>query len=65
MTYKSDVLEAVHEAAADLHEIGLVDKKTMRRFDESCLTTIEKLTPQEIRLSEKANTPARRSLRGI
>lgn len=49
MTYKSDILAAVHEAAADLHEIGLMDKKTMRHFDESCLTAVEKLTPEQIK----------------
>lgn len=47
--YKSDILAAVHEAASDLHEIGLLDKKTMKRFDESCLTPVKKLSPEEIR----------------
>ena len=36
MTSHSAILEAVHEAATDLHEIALIDKKTMRRFDENC-----------------------------
>ena len=48
-TYKSDALAAIHEAACDLHEIGLLDKRTMRRFDESCLTPVEPLTPQQIK----------------
>jgi putative transcriptional regulator len=31
-----------------LHRIGLADKRTMRRFDLSCLTMVEELTPKEI-----------------
>jgi putative transcriptional regulator len=31
-----------------LYDIGLVDKATMRRFDESCLTTVEELSPKDI-----------------
>lgn len=34
---KSDAFEAVYSAASDLHEVGLLDKKTMREFEESCL----------------------------
>jgi len=46
--YRSDIAAAVHEAAKDLHDIGLVSSKTMREFDRSCLTTIEPLNPDEI-----------------
>ncbi|MDA8139344.1 MAG: DNA-binding transcriptional regulator [Desulfobacteraceae bacterium] len=46
--YKSDPLEALHKTAEGLHRIGLVNRKTMRDFDASCLTTVEKLTPKEI-----------------
>jgi putative transcriptional regulator len=48
-TYKSDILAAIHETAADLYGVGLVTKATMRHFDESCLAPIEKLSPQQIR----------------
>ncbi|MBV9467762.1 MAG: DNA-binding transcriptional regulator [Abitibacteriaceae bacterium] len=48
-TYKSDAFAAIHETASDLHEIGLLSKQTMKRFDESCLTPVPKLTPEEIR----------------
>ena len=47
--YKSDVKAAIHEAALDLHEAGLIDKQTMRRFDESCLTPVRKFTADDIR----------------
>ncbi len=48
-TYKSEVKAAIHETASDLHEAGMIDKQTMRRFDESCLTPIRPLTPKKIK----------------
>jgi putative transcriptional regulator len=47
--YKSDAMAAIHETMESLHEIGAIDKQTMRQFDESCLTPIHPLTPAEIR----------------
>jgi putative transcriptional regulator len=32
-----------------LREAGMVDKQTMREFDEACLTPIGVLSPEEIR----------------
>lgn len=46
--YKSKIMAAVHEAMQDAHEAGVIDKRTMRKFDESCLTTVEKLTAKEL-----------------
>lgn len=46
--YKSNVLQAVHEGARGLHRIGLIDARTMREFDVSCLTTVIDLTPKQI-----------------
>ena len=46
--YRSDIAAAVHESMQDLHEIGLIDAKTMRHFDKTCLTTVEPLSPEEI-----------------
>ena len=48
-TYRSEAAAAIHELVSDLHEIGLVEKRTMRQFDESCLTPIEPLTPNQIK----------------
>ncbi len=45
----SDILATVHETASGLHRIGLVDQATMRDFDSLCLTTVERLSPEEIR----------------
>ncbi|MDQ1814637.1 helix-turn-helix domain-containing protein [Massilia sp. CCM 9210] len=36
--HRSDAFEAIHSAAAALHSVGIIDKKTMREFDESCFT---------------------------
>jgi len=53
--YRTNALAAAHETAAGLHRIGLVDAKTMRDFDVSCLTPVEELSPEEIvQLRKKA-----------
>jgi len=36
--YRSDAFAAIHEAMEALHEVGTIDKQTMRQFDEACLT---------------------------
>ena len=46
--YKSELRAALHETIEGLHRIGLVDKKTMRHFDERCLTVVEKLSARDI-----------------
>lgn len=48
-TYQDEVMAAIHETAAGLHELGVVDKRTMREFDELCLTPVRTLTGAEIR----------------
>lgn len=58
--YRSDAFAAIHETMEALHEIGAVDKQTMREFDEACLTPIHVLTPEEIkgiRLREHISQP--------
>lgn len=47
--YRSDAFAAIHETMEALHEIGAVDKQTMREFDEACLTPIHVLAPEEIK----------------
>ena len=47
--YRSDALAAVHETMEALHEIGAIDKQTMRDFDDACLTPVRVYTPEEIR----------------
>jgi putative transcriptional regulator len=47
--YRSDATAAIHETTGALHEVGAIDKQTMRRFDQACLTTVRPLTPKQIR----------------
>jgi putative transcriptional regulator len=47
-TYRSEVMAAVHETAEGLHESGLIDKQTMREFDEMCLTPVRQFTAEDI-----------------
>ena len=47
--YRSDALAAIHETMEALHEIGAIDKQTMSDFDETCLTPVKTLAPEEIR----------------
>ncbi len=46
--YKSDIMASVHQSAEGLFKAGIIDKKTMREFDELALTPIEPMTPEEI-----------------
>jgi len=47
--YKSEAFAAIHDTAEALYESGIIDKRTMRGFDESCLAPAEPLAPEEIR----------------
>ena len=47
--YRSEAMGAIHESMAALREVGAIDKGTMRRFDDACLTPVRPLTPEEIR----------------
>jgi putative transcriptional regulator len=54
--YRSNIMAAVHETVKDLHDAGLMDKFTMREFDELCLTPIRHFVPEEIRqIREREN----------
>ncbi len=46
---KSAILEAVHDTAADLHKLGFIDKRKMRKFDALCLAPIAPYDSQKIR----------------
>ncbi len=47
--YRSDLAAAIHEIAEGLHAGGVIDKITMREFDEGCLIPTPPLSPEEIR----------------
>jgi putative transcriptional regulator len=42
-------MASIHETAEDLHSAGIMDKRTMREFDELCLTPVQTLRPRQIR----------------
>ena len=47
--YRRDALGAIHEVASDLHDASVMSKRTLRKFDELCLTPVEPMEPEEIR----------------
>ncbi|WP_322996684.1 DNA-binding transcriptional regulator [Castellaniella sp.] len=47
--YRSEAYAAIHETMEALHEVGVIDKQTMREFDESCLTPVQPMPPERIR----------------
>ena len=47
--YKSPLMASIHETAEGLHSAGVMDKRTMREFDDLCLTPVRPLKPTEIR----------------
>ena len=54
------ILDMVHESAKSLHDAGIVDSLTMKKFDELCLPPAEPLSKtaiKQIRLREKMSQP--------
>lgn len=47
--YRSEAMAAIHETMEALHEVGAVGKKTMRTFDDTCLTNAQPIPPDAIR----------------
>jgi len=37
---KSRIMDAVHEGACDLHRLGFIDKRKMRKYDLLCLEPV-------------------------
>ena len=46
---KSRIFEAVHETASDLHRLGFIDKRKMKKFDALCLAPIAEYDSAKIR----------------
>jgi putative transcriptional regulator len=42
-------MASVHETAEGLTAAGVMSKRTMREFDQLCLTPVRRLTPTQIR----------------
>lgn len=47
--YRSGLMASIHETAEGLHSAGVMDKRTLREFDEFCLTPVQHLSPEQIR----------------
>jgi putative transcriptional regulator len=46
---KSPIFAAAHETASDLHRLGFIDKRKMRKFDVLCLDPIPAYNSEKIR----------------
>ena len=46
--YRSRISGVIHEAAKGTFDAGVMDKATMRHFDESCLIEVINHTPADI-----------------
>jgi putative transcriptional regulator len=47
--YRSEAMSAIHETMEALRDVGAIGKRTMRQFDDACLTAVRPLKPREIR----------------
>ena len=47
--YESELLASVHETALGMTDAGVISKRTMKAFDEMCLTPVEEMAPEDIR----------------
>ncbi len=47
--YRSPLMASIHETAEGLQAAGVMDKRTMREFDDLCLTPVRLLKPRQIR----------------
>jgi putative transcriptional regulator len=48
-TYRSEIAASVHEMMEGVYDAGLIDKQTMREFDESCPSPALPIAPKEIK----------------
>lgn len=44
-----DILSVIHDTAKGLHDAGVMDKQTMREFDELCLPKVTQLDAADIK----------------
>lgn len=54
--FKSDAFEAIHSAASGLYDLKIINKQTMRGFDESCIEEAPEFDARDIaRLRSELN----------
>ena len=46
--YRSKIAEAVHKTAHDFYRAAVLSKRSMREFDESCLTPLKSFAARDI-----------------
>lgn len=51
---RSPILDAVHVTAKGLHEAGVMDRITLREFDQLCVPPVTPLEPEEIKRIREA-----------
>lgn len=49
MKHKNRLLEAVHETARDLNDLGFIDKRALNRYDALCIEPVPEYSPEQIR----------------
>jgi len=47
--YRSKHARVVHDVMRDAYDAGAVDKRTMRQFDATCLTLVDRLSAAQIK----------------
>lgn len=47
--FKSRILAAIHESATDLHQLGFIDKRKMKKFDALCVAPVPGFSSERIR----------------
>jgi putative transcriptional regulator len=47
--YRSDAFGVIHASATALHDVGAIDKATLREFDLACIAVPTALAPEEIK----------------
>ena len=53
--FKSDAFASIHASAEALARTGVIDKATMRDFDERCLSALPAYAPRDIQRLREAN----------
>ncbi len=53
LVYRSKIAAVLHQTAQDFHRAGVMSKRSMREFDESCLTPIKIFKPKDIEALRK------------
>ena len=55
--YQSELLASLHETAAGLHKIGVIDDKEMYEYDQDCLVSSPKPTYECTTIPEQKPIP--------